>query len=211
MEEQRENTPQQPPETPAPAAPQEAGQGSAAEPKAAQPQDRSVTLEVVLNGETTRKSVKFNTALLLKEVQALDDAATVTVTARPEQEGMDPPVLLAGTKKKAEAVLAQSVVKPEQLVAQFQHLVRFLVDHSTLKAVGVELICTDDKGDTAGAGFVSTTEDCTIAQAVALVNCGDANLDEFVTKAKLDIPGRGGAGAGKTIITPTPEQVRKLG
>ena len=184
---------------------------AAEQPKQPEQPSRDVDLVVTLDGKRTAKSVKFNTVLLLKEVQALDDAATVEVVAPGRAEGQDSEVLLKGTKAECVKALEQSVVKPEQLVAQFQHLVRFLVDHSTLKAVGIELVCTDDKGDTAGAGFVSTTPDCTIAQAVALVNCGDANLDEFVTKAKLDIPGRGGAGAGKTIITPTPEQVRKLG
>lgn len=177
---------------------------------------RNVTLKATIAGstgdQTATKEVRFNTVLLLKEVQALDDAAAVEIVATRTLDGKEvSQTLLKGTKAECVEALEQSIVKPEQLVAQFQQLIRFLVDHSTLKAVGVELICTDEKGDTAGAGFVSTTEDCTIAQAVALVNCGDANLDEFVAKAKLDIPGRGSAGAGKTIITPTPEQVRKLG
>lgn len=173
--------------------------------------NRNVTLEVTLNGETTRSSVKFHTPSLLKTVQGLDDAATVEILAGPIPGEDNPQVLLKGTKKEAANALAASIVKPEAIVAQFQHLVRFLVDHSMLKAVGVELVCLDDNGDTAGAGFVSTTEDCTTAQAVALVNCGDANLDEFVTKAKLAIPGRNGAAEKGTIITPTPEQVKKLG
>ena len=173
--------------------------------------NRNVTLEVTLNGETTRTSVKFHVPSLLKTVQGLDDAATVEILAGPIPGEDKPQVLLKGTKKEATDALVASIVKPEALVAQFQHLVRFLVDHSTLKAVGVELVCLDDNGDVAGAGFVSTTEDCTTAQAIALVNCGDANRDEFVTKAKLAIPGRNGVVEKGTIITPTPEQVKKLG
>lgn len=183
-------------------------------PAAKQPEQpsRDVTLKATIGDQLASKPVRFNTVLLLKEVQALDDSAAVEIVATRTLDGKEvSQTLLKGTKAECVEALAQSVVKPEQLVAQFQHLVRFLVDHSTLKAVGIELVCTDDKGDTAGAGFVSTTEDCTIQQAVALVNCGDANLDEFVAKAKLNIPGRGSAGQGATIITPTPEQVRKLG
>lgn len=177
---------------------------------------RDVTLKATISGstgdQTASKNVRFNTVLLLKEVQALDDAAAVEIVATRTLDGKEvSQTLLKGTKAECVEALEQSIVKPEQLIPQFQQLIRFLVDHSTLKAVGVELVCTDEKGDTAGAGFVSTTDDCTIAQAVALVNCGDANLDEFVAKAKLNIPGRGSAGQGATIITPTPEQVRKLG
>lgn len=195
------------------------GQASEATPdkpdKSGQPsqqakQSRDVTLAVTVNGETTSKEIKFHTPTLLAEVQKLDDAAHVLITAK-EAEGKDPVALLEGTKEEAVRMLTSSIVKPEQIVAQFQHLVRFLVDHSNLKAVGVELVCTDDKGDTAGAGFVSTTPDCTIQQAVALVNCGDANLDEFVAKAKLTVPGRKGAEEHGAIIAPTPEQIRKLG
>jgi len=189
---------------------------AAEQPKQPKQPSRNVTLKATISGstgdQTASKDVRFNTVLLLKEVQALDDAAAVEIVATRTLDGKEVyQTLLKGTKAECIEALEQSIVKPEQLVAQFRQLIRFLVDHSTLKAVGVELICTDEKGDTAGAGFVSTTDDCTIAQAVALVNCGDANLDEFVAKAKLNIPGRGSAGQGATIITPTPEQVRKLG
>ena len=205
-------------ETGLPAEPLKAKETPKETPAAEQPKQpsRNVTLKATIAGstgdQTTSKDVRFNTVLLLKEVQALDDAAAVEIVATRTLDGKEVyQTLLKGTKAECVEALEQSIVKPEQLVAQFQQLIRFLVDHSTLKAVGVELICTDEKGDTAGAGFVSTTDDCTIAQAVALVNCGDANLDEFVAKAKLNIPGRGSAGQGATIITPTPEQVRKLG
>ena len=206
-----EAVPEAPATPEAPAAP-EAKETPKETPKAApKAPNKNVTLEVTLNGETTRKSIRFHTPTLLKEVQGLDDAAEIEILAGPV-EGVDTPqTLLKGTKKEAVEALARSVVKPEHLVAQFQNLVRFLVDHSTLKAVGVELACLDDAGDVAVTGFVSTTEDCTKAQAIALVNCGDANMDEFATKAQLDIPGRHGAAVKGVIVTPTPEQVRKLG
>lgn len=205
-------------ETGLPAEPLKAKETPAETPKdtpaAKQPEQpsRDVTLKATIGDQIASKDVRFNTVLLLKEVQALDDSAAVEIVATRTLDGKEvSQTLLKGTKAECVEALERSIVKPEQLVAQFQQLIRFLVDHSTLKAVGVELVCTDEKGDTAGAGFVSTTSDCTIQQAVALVNCGDANLDEFVTKAKLNIPGRGSAGQGATIITPTPEQVRKLG
>lgn len=211
-ETQAPEAPEAPEASAAPATPEAAGRPAPEAPKAApKAPNKNVTLEVTLNGETKRTSVKFHTPTLLKEVQGLDDAAEIKILAGPVEGESTPRTLLRGTKKEAVEALARSVVKPGHLIAQFQNLVRFLVDHSTIKAVGVELVCLDEQGDTAGAGFVSTTEDCTKAQAVALVNCGDANMDEFATKAQLDIPGRHGAAAKGVIVTPTPEQVRKLG
>ena len=211
MEEQKENEPQQEPQ-PEPQQEPKALPADNPNTAGAQPAkpNRDVTLAVTLNGETTRKEVKFHTPTLLQEVEKLDDAATVEIVAPGRVEGQDSEVLLSGTKAECVEALAKSIVRPEHIVAQFQHLVRFLVDHSTLKAVGVALICTDDKGDTAGAGFVSTTPDCTVPQAIALVNCTDANMDEFIAKAKLDVPGRNGT-TQKGIITPTAEEIRKLG
>lgn len=184
---------------------------AAEQPKQPEQPSRDVSLRVTVGGQTTSKDVRFNTPILLKEVQALDDAATVEIVAPGRVEGQDSEVLLSGTKAECVEALEKSIVKPEHLVAQFQHLVRFLVDHSSLKAVGVELVCTDDGGDTAGAGFVSTTPDCTIPQAIALVNCGDANLDEFVAKAKLNVPGRHGAPEKGTIVMPTAAEAKKFG
>lgn len=173
--------------------------------------NKDVTLKATIGGQTTSKDVRFNTPLLLKEVQALDDSAAVEIVATRTLDGKEvAQTLLKGTKAECVEALEKSIVKPNDLVAQFQHLVRFLVDHSNLKAVGVELVCTDDNGDVAGAGFVSTTVDCTAAQAIALVNCGDANMAEFVLKAKLDIPGRTSPVMGN-IIAPTAEQVKQLG
>lgn len=184
----------------------------AEQPGEQKPQSPDVTMAVTLNGQVTKKRVRFHTPTLLAEVKKLDDAAEVEILAEPADPSKEnPQTLLKGAKKDAVEALEHSIVKPADIVGQFQRLVRFLVDHSNLKAIGVELVCLDENGDTAGAGFVSTTEDCTVAQAVALVNCGDANLDEFITKAKLDIPNRKGAAEKGTIIAPTPEQVRKLG
>ena len=190
----------------------EQSQQPAADQSAAQAPKNEVTLAVTLNGETKKTSVRFHTPTLLEEVKKLDDAAEVEILAEPADPSKgDPQTLFKGAKKDAAEALEHSIVKPADIVGQFQRLVRFLVDHSNLKAVGVELVCLDGNGDTAGAGFVSTVPDCTVAQAVALVNCGDANLDEFITKAKLEIPGRKGAAEKGTIVAPTPEQVRKLG
>lgn len=174
--------------------------------------NHNVTLKVTVGDNTTSKDVRFNTPVLLKEVQALDDSASVEIVAARTLDGKEvSQTMLKGTKAEAVEALEKSIVKPNDLVAQFQHLVRFLVDHSTLKAVGVELVCTDDNGDTAGAGFVSTSQDCTVPQAIALVNCGDANMDEFVTKAKLSVPGRGGASEKGTIVMPTAAEAKKFG
>jgi len=223
MEENKETTPtpvdqdgpKEPPKEPPKEAPAETPAETPAAKQPGQP-SRNVTLKTTIAGstgdQTATKEVRFNTVLLLKEVQALDDAAAVEIIAARTLDGKEvSQTLLKGTKAECVEALEHSIVKPEQLIPQFQQLIRFLVDHSTLKAVGVELICTDEKGDTAGAGFVSTTDDCTIPQAIALVNCGDANLDEFATKAKLDIPGRHGAPEKGTIVMPTAAEAKKFG
>ena len=170
--------------------------------------DQSVTLIVTVNGNETRESVKFNTPVLLDKVSKLDDSATVKIVAPPTDKD-EQRVLLDGTKEKAVAALQMSVVPADQIAAHIQHLVRFLVSHSTLRAVGVAAICVDAEGHDAGFGFVNTTEDCTAAQAISLVNCMDANANEFITKAKLNIPGRDAPNG--TIVTPTKEQVEALG
>lgn len=168
----------------------------------------TVSLTVTVNGQSTTEQVTFNTPDLLERVRKLDAAATVKIVAPPTDKG-EQRVLLDGTKEQAVTALQASVVPADQIAAHVQRLVQFLADHSTLRAVGVAAICVDAEGHDTGFGFVSTTAKCTAAQAVSLVNCMDANANEFITKAKLDIPGRGAA--KETIVAPTKEQVEALG
>ena len=174
------------------------------------PQTRKVALETTLDGKTEVEQVRFNTAILLARVEKLDDKAEVRITVAPP-DGSEPVVLAEGPKADVAAALRASTIPPDKLAAHIQEFVRFLVDHSTLRAIGVEAVCATEDGSDAGFGFVSTTVDCTKAEAVALVNCGDANMDEFVSKAGLEVPGRSPGGEKGKIIVPTPEQVRKLG
>ena len=177
-------------------------------PKMSNTAGNTVSLTVTVNGQSTTERVKFNTPALLDKVGKLDDAATVQIVAPPTDKG-EQRVLLDGTKEKAVAALQMSVVPADQIAVHIQRLVQFLASHSTLRAVGVAAICVDAEGHDAGFGFVNTMEDCTAAQAVSLVNCMDANANEFITKAKLNIPGRDTPNG--TIVTPTKEQVEALG
>jgi len=167
--------------------------------------DRGIKIEITLNGETKTETARFHTPSLLECVKELDDAATVKIVAQGDEER----VLLDGTKEQAVAALEASIVKPGQIAEHVQRLIQFLADHSSLRAVSVEAVFVDDEGRDSGFGFVSTVQNCTAAQAISLVNCCEANVDEFVTKAKLTIPGRDKANGG--IVTPTQEQVKALG
>ena len=170
--------------------------------------NRDVTFEVTLNGETKTEAVRFHTPSLLERVKTLDDAATVRILA--PAAGDERRVLLEGTKAQATLALEASIIKPEQISEHLKKLVQLLADHSSLRAIGVEVVYVDNEGRDSGFGFVSTSVNCTTAQAVALVNCCDANVDEFISKAKLSIPGRNEPAKGG-IVTPTEEQVKALG
>lgn len=176
-------------------------------PKAPAP-NRNVTVEITLNGEKKRGEVRFHTPSILECVKKLDDAATVRVIA-PGEDAEHPKVLLDAPKAKAVEALTASTVPPEQIGAHVQKLVQFLADHSNLRAISVEAVYVDAEGRDSGFGFVSTTADCTQAQAVSLVNCCDANVDEFLAKTKIIVPGRNQPKGG--IVTPTEEQVKALG
>lgn len=206
MEEQKETTP----ETPAPAAPADTPQQEPPKDggQPAQGKKGRTVMEVTVDGKTETREVKFHTPTLLKEVEKLAEGASVKIVAE-NSDGTNQ-VLFEGPKDDAVKALSASVVKPEDIVRHFQHLVQFMADHSDLKAIGIEAVHLDKDGNDAGFGFVTTVQDCTTAQAVALVNCGDANIAEFVLKAKLDIPGRTSPAMGG-IITPTAEQVKQLG
>lgn len=175
------------------------------------PQDKkthTVTLEVTSSGETKTAEVQFHTPTLIERISEIDDAAKVRIIAH--GDGKDnQTVLLDAVKADAIAALEASTIKPGDIAAHVQKFVQFLADHSNIRAMSVEAVFIgQDKGDS-GFGFVVTTPSCTAAQAVALVNCCDANVDEFLAKTKLDVPGRGQAKGG--IIAPTQEQVKELG
>jgi len=206
MEEQKETAP----ETPAPAAPADTPQQEPPKDgeQPAQGKKGRTVMETTVDGKTETREVRFHTPTLLQEVRELPDGASVKIVAE-NSDGTNQ-VLLDAAKADAVTALEASIVKPEDIVKHFQHLVQFMTDHSTLKAVGIEVIHTDAEGKDTGFGFVVTSQDCTTAQAVELVNCGEANIAEFMLKAKLDIPGRTSPAMGN-IVAPTPEQVKQLG
>ena len=170
---------------------------------------RTVSFEVTVNGDTTTDEVTFSTPQLLSRVNAIDDSATVKIVSK-SPDGKHDRILLEGTKAEAVKALTASIIPPERISAHLHNLMNTLIDHSTLKAIAVSATCADKDGNDAGFGFVITSSDCTAGAAVALVNCSDANMDEFITKAKLDVPGRNGP-ACKGVVTPTAEEVKELG
>lgn len=171
-----------------------------AEAKAAGPAQPEATVSVTADGATTAEACRFHTPTILGKIEGAPAGSTVTISV----QGIDgrPKTLFAGTKEEAAAHVAKSIVPPESIQDELRKFTQFLLDHSGLQAIGVHAVCSDAKSNRDnGFGYVVTAPTCTAAQAVMLVNCGDANIDEFVSKAKLDVPGRGKPGEGR-IVTP---------
>lgn len=182
------------------------------QPQAEQPAAKAlpstkVMLETTVDGKTESTQITFNTPDMYKRVQALDKSASVKIYV--DRDGKQT-VLIEGNRDTAAAALKASIIPSKQLMNHLRGFVKAVIDHSTVKAIGVEAVCLDDEGSDAGFGFVVTAKDCTAGQAVSLVNCADANMDEFIAKAKLSVPGRSAPAAGG-IVAPTPEQVKELG
>lgn len=157
--------------------------------------------------EASSKKLRFHVPTLLEAVKnAPEGKVKLTVNDPGEKE---PRLLFEGDRDECVEKLKESIIPVKSLQTELAKFVQFLTDHSNLRAIGFHAICVDDEGRDCGFGACMTAANCTKAQAVSLVNCGDANLNEFVVKAKLEIPGR--AGAQPTIVTPTAEEIRKLG
>lgn len=167
-------------------------------------------ITVTTDARTENKTVRFNTPAILEIVKAADDGSKIRIAVKDSPDA-DLRILLDDDKAVVAEALQRSIVPPAQIGNELRKFTQFLLDHSNLKAIGAHAIYVDDAGADAGFGFVTTSADCTIGQAVALVNCGDANMDEFTSKAKLNVPGRGAAQDKDGILVPTPEQVEKLG
>lgn len=181
----------------------------------------TVTVKPADGSETYQLKCRFHTPTLLKTLNKVKDGDMVKIDLTEIQarkvEGSDEPELFLGVRtlvesKKEDAIpgLQKSVVQSESLPAELQKFAQFLLDHSELRAVGVSLACTTEDGKDAVSGFILTAPNCTQGQAVALVNCMDANTQEFVTKAKIEVPGRNAPKMGGLII-PTAEDKEKLG
>lgn len=166
--------------------------------KAPQPPD--VTVSVTADGRTAAETCRFHTPTILKKVEAAPAGSTVLISA--QAAGGAPKTLFEGTKEEAAKQVAKSVIPAGRILEELRKFTQFLLDHSDMRAVGVHAVCFDgEESRDNGFGYVVTAPTCTAAQAVMLVNCGDANIDEFVAKAKLDVPGRGNPGKSP-IITP---------
>lgn len=158
------------------------------------------TVSVTADGVTTAASCRFHTPTILGKIEGAPAGSSVSISV----QGIDgkPKTLFAGTKEEAAAHVAKSIVPTEAIQGELRKFTQFLLDHSELQAIGVHAVCSDAKANRDnGFGYVVTAPTCTAAQAVMLVNCGDANVDEFVSKAKLEVPGRGKSGEGR-IVTP---------
>lgn len=147
---------------------------------------------------------RFHTPTLLSVVKRMSGGSSVTITIKSGGEDKE---LASGPKEYMVGQLETSVVPDGAVGTELRKYAQFLLDHSNLKAIGVHAIISDGETDN-GIGFAVTAGDCTTGQALSFVNCGDANIDEFVAKAKLSVPGRGGQKSG--LVAPTSEQVKEF-
>lgn len=172
--------------------------------------DVPVTITVDVDGSPSRELIcRFHTPTMLDEVKRLPDGCRVRLEVPDFSDGAE-----AGKKRKiaegprdevADAV-SKSIVPPRGIEEELRKVVQFLFDHSDLVGIGVHALYAEGGSD-GGFGFVTTAPSCTQQQAVALVNCGEANIDEFVSKTKISVPGRSSGG----IVAPTDEQIRQMG
>lgn len=157
--------------------------------------------------KTETKTVRFNTPLLTKIVKNAPDGATIRITCVNPGEKEPHEVLKAGKADAIKALEASTV--PTNMVAyELRKYVQFLIDHSDLRGAGFHCVCGPNDGKYLGFGFVAVAPDVTAEEGMLLVNAGDANIDEYIARSKLEVPGRS---ARPKIVTPTDEEVKKLG
>ena len=157
--------------------------------------------------KTETKTVRFNTPLLLRLVQSSPDGSRIRITCVNPGEKEPKEILNAG-KSDAVKALEGSIVPMNMVTYELRKYVQFLIDHSDLRAAGVHAVCGPNDGKYLGTGFVALASDVTAEEGMLLVNAGDANIDEYIARSKLQVPGRS---ARPQIVTPTDEQVAKLG
>lgn len=215
------------PEEKAPEAQPEGGQPATdAKPQSKQielpevPKDNVTVTVTPEGGETSWVKCRFHTPTLLSLVEKAPDKAKVKIVIQEIQfkqdEGKDPEAvletrtLLDDTKEAGIKLLKTAVIPPDHLARELKKFAQFLIDHSSMTGISVAFVCQDENGKDAVSGFTLTAENCTHVQAAALVNCAEANVNEFVTKAKIQIPGKTAPKMGGLIL-PTEEDKEKLG
>lgn len=174
--------------------------------------------------ETRVIELEAHTPSILRAVKALPDGCDVkfevagyAVDDSAKEAGGSQKVVVKwrtpfDCKKKADVVkeLEEQVIPAELVPRVIHNYLKYVFDHSDLKACGVSVVVGVDGTGDATAAFVVPGNHCTNAQAVALVNVMDANTSEFIAKAKLEVPGRNAPKMGD-IILPTGADREKLG
>ena len=174
----------------------------------------SMTLELELHIPTVIKALEevSDGATVKIEVAALAPKAGSQELKPGERPELEVQWRTAFEGKRQDAIdqLRKSVIQAQAIPGEIYKFVRYVMDHSDLQAVSVCIACKDPDGKPAVAGFVHTAKHCTNEDAAVLVNCMDANTQEFITKAGLTIPGRS-APKADGIIIPTADDKEKLG
>lgn len=188
--------------------------------------EKPVKITVSRDGsESVMTELELHIPTMIKAVSEAADDATVkieiaqigmkggTVELKPgERPALEIQWKTAFEGKKADALaqLEHSNISAENIPREFYKFAQYVIDHSDLQAVSVCIACKDKDGKDAVAGFVQTAKHCTNASAAVLVECMDANTNEFIAKANLTIPGRNAPKMGDLVI-PTAADKEKLG
>lgn len=169
--------------------------------------------------------LELHTPSILRAVAGAPEGCTVKIeiaqyqTEKGEAElkpGEKPKVTVGwrnafeGARDDAVKQLSASVIAAQDIPRAIHNYLKYVFDNSDLKACAVSVVVATPDGKDATAAFVVPGNHCTNAQAVELVNVMDANTNEFVTKAKLEIPGRNAPKMGGLII-PSAEDREKFG
>lgn len=167
----------------------------------------------------------LHTPTILREVAKTAEGSTVKIeiaqyqTEKGESElkpGEKPKVTVGwrkafdGPRDDAVKQLQASVIAAENVPKAIHNYLKYVFDNSDLKLCAVSVVVATPDGQDATAAFIVPGNHCTNAQAVELVNVMDANTNEFIAKAKLEIPGRNAPKMGGLII-PSAEDKEKLG
>lgn len=173
----------------------------------------------------TLVELELHTPTILREVEKTAEGCTVKIeiaqyqTDKGEAErkpGEKPEVTVGwrkafdGPRDEAIKQLKSSIIAAEDVPKAIHRYLKYVFDNSDLKLCSVSVVVATPDGQDATAAFVVPGNHCTNAQAVELVNVMDANANEFVAKAKLEIPGRNAPKMGGLIL-PTEADKEKLG
>ncbi len=141
------------------------------------------------DGNTTSERCVFHTPTILEKVNAAIAESNITISLI-MPDGTEKK-LTSGTKSKVVADVAKATISNDAVARELYKFAQFIINHSNVRGIGMHGVIRDEESDKAnGFGFIMTAHDCTAAEAIFCVNCGEANIDKFLKTTHLSVPGR---------------------